>query len=281
MKTVVITGVSSGIGYNAAETLLQNGFRVFGSVRTVEDGARVKAELGDQFMPLLFDVTDRAAIETAVSQVSAALNGRTLDGLINNAGIAVPGPLNHLPVDQLQRQLDINIIGVFNVTQAFIPLLGADEARTGQPGRIVNISSVSGKIAYPFMGAYAASKHGLEALSDAWRRELLLYGIDLILIEPGTVKTPIIGKFREQVIAYLDTPYGKWFEPLTHQIEERNQNGMEVSRVGTAVLTALTHPRPKTRYPLPNRRWTGWWLPRFLPDRWFDRIVARRLGINR
>lgn len=278
MKSLVITGVSSGIGYDVARHLLGDGWRVFGSVRQPADAARVQAELGDGFTPLLFDVTDADAIAQAVSVVATAVADGGLTALINNAGIATPGPLMHLTAADLRQQLEINVVGVLQTTQAFLPLLGARQNSPHPPGRIVNISSVSGEIAYPFMGAYAASKHALEALSDSWRRELLLYGIDVILIQPGTVQTPIVGKFREQIERFLGTDYGRILQPMAANVDERERTAIPVAKVSRVIAEALTADKPKTRYPVPRKWLTGWLLPRWLPDRWFDRQVAKRLG---
>lgn len=276
MKSILITGVSTGIGYEAAKMLVGRGWRVYGSVRKQADADRIQAELGDGFTPLLFDVTDEGAIATAVTQIPAPLTA-----LINNAGIAEPAPLMHLPLAEFRHHLEINVTGVLAVTQACLPLLGTQLDWPHPPGRIINISSVSGRIVYPFMGAYAASKHALEAMSDALRRELLLYGIDVILIEPGTVKTPIIGKFAGQVERYMGTDYGRVLQPLAAQVEKREQSALPVERVTAVILQALESDHPKTRYPIPRKRLTGWLLPRLLPDRWFDRLIARQLKIGR
>ena len=279
MKNYLITGTSTGIGYDAARFLIEKGARVFGSVRRVEDGEQVQAALGEHYVPLVFDVTDEVGIETAVSHLKNQIGNDGLAGLVNNAGIAMPGPLRYLPLDALRKQLEVNVVGVTAVTQACLPLLGAVENAPHPPGRIVNISSVSGQIAYPFMGAYAASKHALEALSDAWRRELMLYGIDIILIEPGTVQTPIIEKFKAQIEPYLQTEYAKIFEPMANEMASRANDNIPVEKISQAIYTALTHPNPRTRYPIPRRWLTGWFAPRYLPDRWFDRLIAKRLNL--
>ncbi|MBK8905950.1 MAG: SDR family oxidoreductase [Anaerolineaceae bacterium] len=281
MKYVVITGASSGIGYDAARYLIEHGFHVFGSVRKPADGARVQAELGEQFTPLLFDVTDGAAIETAVTQVKEKIGSSGLAGLVNNAGIAVAGPLMHLPLDDLRQQFEVNLFGLLDVTQKFLPLLGAVPNPGHAPGRIVNISSVSGRVAYPFMGPYAASKHALEALSDALRRELLLFGVDVVVIEPGSVRTPIWDKAQELDVAlYSHTPYKSILEGMKRVFVNRGQTGIPVEKVSQAIYTALTAAKPKTRYVLARKLLTGWLLPRYLPDRRFDKIVAKRLGIS-
>ena len=191
MKQIVITGASTGIGHASVKFLLSRGFRVFGSVRSRGDADRLQREFGELFIPLLFDVTDEAAVQAEAEKVGQHLKTNTLDGLVNNAGIEVAGPLPHLSTDQFRHQLEVNLLGPFIVTKAFLPLLGTDPARKGNPGRIVNISSSSGKIAGPFTGAYAASKFGLEGFSESLRRELILFGIDVIIIGPGAVVTPI------------------------------------------------------------------------------------------
>src|SRR5580704_11168350 len=173
MKQVVITGVSTGIGHASVKVLIDRGYKVFGSVRNSEDAGRLQAEFGDLFVPLLFDVTDEPAVQAEAERVNQMLGSATLDGLVNNAGIEVAGPLAYLPTAQFRHQLEVNLLGPFVVTKAFLPLLGADPARKGTPGRIVNISSASGKIAGPFTGAYAASKFGLEGYSESLRRELI------------------------------------------------------------------------------------------------------------
>lgn len=281
MKHVVITGVSSGIGYASAADLVARGYQVFGSVRKQADAERVQSELGEGFTPLLLDVTDHGAVETAVAHVHAHIGSDGLAALINNAGITTPGPLMHMPLDDFRYQFDVNLFALLDVTQQFLPLLGARRDAPHPPGRIINISSVSGKIAYPFMGAYAASKHALEAMSDALRRELMLYGIDVILIEPGTVRTPIVGKFAEQVAQYADTDYAPLLGSISGEVAEREQSALPVEVVVDAIRRALESDHPRARYPLPRKQLTGWLLPRWLPTRWFDRILAGRLGLGK
>jgi NAD(P)-dependent dehydrogenase (short-subunit alcohol dehydrogenase family) len=282
-KHIVITGVSTGIGYAAAQGLAADGYHVFGSVRRAEDAARLQQELGDCFTPLLFDVTDETAVRAAAAVVSERVDGRGLAGLVNNAGIAVPGPLMHLPPAEFRRQLEVNLVSVLSVTQAFLPLLGArkDPPPTHPPGRIVNVSSMSGHITYPFMVAYAVSKHGLEALSDGLRRELMMYGIDVIVVAPGSVQTPIWDK-AEQVDAgpFTGTDYAPFLPAVRETLVRSGRSGMPVSRVTGAIRAALAEPRPKSRYILARKWFSGWFLPRWLPDRWFDRLIARRVGLK-
>lgn len=277
MKQVVITGVSSGIGYAAAEALLAAGYEVFGSVRSADDARRVTDKLGNGFTALQFDVTDHVAVQQAAAQVATTLEGRNLTALVNNAGISMPGPLLHMPVEIMRQTLEVNVVGLFYVTQQFASLLGAGHDAPYPRGRIVNISSVSGRVAYPFLGAYAASKHAVEAYSDALRRELLIYDVDVIVVEPGTVRTPIVGKFAAQIARYLQTDYGPVLDKLAQQVDKREQSALPVERVTSVILEAIESARPRARYVIPRKLLTGWLLPRWLPDRWFDALVARQL----
>jgi len=279
MKTVVVTGVSSGIGAATAQALARAGFKVFGSVRKTEDAAALKAEFGEAFQPLIFDVTDEAAIAAAAAEVRAALAGTRLNGLVNNAGASIAGPLALQPVADFRKQIEINLVGPFLVTQAFAPLLGTDPALTGPPGRIVNISSVGGKMAAPFIGAYAVTKHGLEAYSEALRREL--FGVDVIIIGPGAVVTPIWDKAEAAGIGpYAGTPYdapmrafSAWF------LESGRRDGYPPARVAEVVLTALTTERPKVRYAVVPKPVMNWIVPRLLPKRMVDRTMGKAIGL--
>jgi NAD(P)-dependent dehydrogenase (short-subunit alcohol dehydrogenase family) len=280
MSAVVVTGASTGIGAACVDLLVEKGFLVFPSVRKESDAAELVARYGAAVAPLLFDVTDGGAIAAAAREVEARLDGETLAGLVNNAGVAAPGPLLHLPIDDFRRQLEINLIGQLRVIQAFAPLLGAGEEQRGPPGRIVNMSSVAGRFAAPFLGAYNASKFGLEGMSDALRRELMVYGVDVVLIEPGMIATPIwdkaeetdLGMFKGTVYADPGRRMLKWL------VEEgRQAPGPEV--VASAVLQALTAPRPPVRIPVVRNRFTDYTLRSLLPARVIDWLTARRLRL--
>ncbi len=276
---LLITGVSTGIGYAAAADLAGAGYHVFGSVRSQADADRLQREIPANFTPLVFDVTDEVGVETAVATITQTIQPYGLTALINNAGISTPGPLQHMPLDEFRYQFEVNLFGLLHITQQCLPLLGARPSPGHPPGRIINISSVSGQIAYPFMGAYAASKHALEAMSDSLRRELLLlgYGIEVILIEPGTVQTPIVGKFGEQIAQYMATGYGPILQNVAQEAAEREDKALPVTAVTRIIRQSLESKRPHTRYPIPRQWLTGWLLPRWLPDRWFDRLIRRKL----
>ena len=175
---VVITGASTGIGRASALDLDSRGFRVFAGVRKDEDAERLRSER-PSIEPLRIDVTDADSIAAARDRVTEAVDGAGLAGLVNNAGIAVPGPLEHLPIDEIRRQLEVNLIGQIAVTQAFLPLL-----RTAR-GRIVNIGSIGGRVALPLLGPYAGSKHAMEGITDSLRRELRPWGIEVSIVRPG------------------------------------------------------------------------------------------------
>ena len=282
MKSVVVTGASTGIGWGTVKVLTQKGFHVFGSVRRAEDAARLIAEFGDAVTPLRFDVTDETAVAHAAKQVREALNGETLLGLVNNAGIAVAGPLMHLPINEYRFQLEVNLISPLLVTQAFLPLLGTDRTLNGTPGRIINISSVGGKIGSPFLGAYSASKHGLEGLSESLRRELMLYGIDVIIVGPGPIATPIWDKAAElDLTIYDQTDYGTATKRFSDYAIARGRKGYPPERVGETIWKALTEAKPRTRYAIVPNRLTNWTLPSLLPKRWVDKIIADRFGFSR
>jgi NAD(P)-dependent dehydrogenase (short-subunit alcohol dehydrogenase family) len=279
MKSVVITGVSTGIGWAAAKLLLARGFRVFGSVRKQADADRLKSEFGANFIPLLFDVTDEAAIRAAASAVRAALGGETLAGLVNNAGIVVAGPLFDLGADDFRRQMDVNVIGPIMVTQAFGPLLGADASLKGPRGRIVMISSVAGKAGNPLVSAYSTSKHAIEGLSESLRRELMLFGIDVIVIAPGPVKTPIFDKAEEvDIAAYAKSPFFPALQRIRRYMLQLAKTGLPPERIAEGILTALTSARPKVRYTITPTPLEQIALS-ILPKRLIDKIIAKRLGL--
>lgn len=281
VKSVVITGVSSGIGLAVARVLCRQGVQVFGSVRRFEDGERLKAELGANFFtPLFFDVTDEAAVAVGAAQVRAALKGRTLFGLVNNAGIALAGPLLSQSITDFRKQMDVNVAGQVIVTQAFGPLLGVDHSLSGAPGRIVMISSDSGKIAAPFMGAYSASKHAVEGLAESLRRELLLFGIDVVIIGPGFVATSIWDKAEDMdMTPYLNTPYEASLKQIRDYMLEQGRKGYPPEKIGQAVWRALSTANPKTRYAEVQNRLVNWTIPLLLPKRTVDRMIGAQLGL--
>ncbi|HEY1928294.1 MAG TPA: SDR family NAD(P)-dependent oxidoreductase [Caulobacteraceae bacterium] len=278
MRSVVVTGVSTGIGWGITKVLIGQGYRVFGSVRKSEDADRLRQEFGERYVPLIFDVTDEAAVRAAAAQVREALAGEPLMGLVNNAGVAIAGPLLHLPVAEFRQQIEINLVGVVIVTQAFAPLLSPASDAGGKSGRIVNISSVGGKNGMPFLAPYIASKFALEGLSESLRRELMLLGVDVIVVAPGTVATAIWGKAdMADMTPYRDTP----FYPALEKIRAfmNGAGGLAPERLGEVVARALTTERPKARYTVaPDAVQT--FMMANLPRRMVDRMIAGRLGLT-
>ncbi|HEX7777234.1 MAG TPA: SDR family NAD(P)-dependent oxidoreductase [Parvibaculum sp.] len=280
MKSVVVTGVSTGIGWGTTKVLTKKGFHVFGSVRKEADAQRLKQEFGDKVTPLVFDVTDEAGVRRAAAEVRAALKGETLFGLVNNAGVAITGPVLDIDPDEFRKQMDVNLTGPLLVTQAFGPLLGADKSLKGAPGRIVNISSVAGKMAFPFMAPYAASKFAVEAFSEALRREMMLFGIDVVVVAPGAVKTPIWDKADEVDIShYSNSAYFPSLKKFQELFIASGKTGLTAEVLGKTILKALTVKNPKVRYAPVAGRLQNWIIPRLLPKRMVDRAIAKQAGL--
>ena len=271
--TVLVTGASTGIGEATVHHLKSLGFDPIGAVRKDEDAERLE---GRGVRTIRIDVTDAGQIAAARDELGDA----PLAGLVNNAGIAVAAPLEFLPIDQLRHQLEINVIGQAAVTQAFLPAL----RRTR--GRIVNVSSIGGRVALPLVGAYNTSKFALEGMSDAWRRELRPLGVDVILIEPGGVKTPIWTKSTETADAMLDDGppevrqlYGNLIEGVRSRTQKiARETGCDPSDVAEAIGTALTADRPRTRYLVGRDAKVRARMAKVIPDRVMDRMILRALG---
>ncbi|HXD10607.1 MAG TPA: SDR family oxidoreductase [Anaerolineales bacterium] len=281
MRSVVVTGVSTGIGWGILKVLTQKGFRVFGSVRKTEDAERLSKEFGENYVPLIFDVTDEPAVQAAAKQVREQLHGETLFGLVNNAGIAIAAPLIHVPTDDFRHQLEVNLVSVLIVTKAFVPLLGSDRSQRGAPGRIVNISSVGGKRGGPFLGPYVSSKHGLEGFSESLRRELMLYGIDVIIIGPGAVATPIWDKADQADISlYENTEYFEAGKRLLKYMVKDGKNGYPPEKVGEVTWHALTTSKPRVRYAVVPGNPIRNFIQSLLPKRVLDNIIAKNLGFK-
>lgn len=272
---VVVTGASSGIGEACARRLASEGFHVFAGVRKTEDGERIQREVAG-VTPLLLDVTDAGSIAAAAQTVREATGDRGLAGLVNNAGVAVPAPLEHQPIEDFRHQLDVNLIGQVAVTQAFLPQLRA--AR----GRIVNMSSIGGKVAVPLLAAYAASKFGLEGFSDSLRRELRPWGIHVAVIEPGTIATPIWDKgiasgdeLEASMSEQAKRDYGPLIATVRTASEQGARTGLPPDAVAKDVAHALTARRPKTRYLVGREARSRALAARLLGDRFIDNAVAR------
>lgn len=271
--TVLVTGASTGIGAATALHLKQLGFDSVGAVRKEEDAERLRAA---GLRTVKLDVTDPAAIAAAREE----LGDGPLAGLVNNAGIAVAGPLEFLPLDELRLQLEVNVVGQVAVIQAFLPALRAG------CGRIVNVSSIGGRFALPLVAPYNASKFALEAISDSLRRELYGQGMEVILIEPGGVKTPIWDKSNEmadqiqrQMPPDAERIYGKLIDGVRKAtVEIAQEKGIEAREVAEVIGRAMTAKRPRTRYLVGTDAKIRGPMAKILPDRLMDRAVAKQLG---
>ena len=280
MKSIVITGTSTGIGYACSKKFIEKGYKVFGSVRNDDDANRVSNELGSNFVPLMFDVTDETAVKKSVKVVENQIGDQKLSGLINNAGLGVMGTIQSLSAEQFKYQFDVNVLGVFHCCQAYLDLLGADKNRKGDPGKIINISSVSGEIGMPFMSAYNMSKFGLEGFSEGIRRELLIYGIDVVVIAPGPVKTPIWNKLMQKNEAkrYDNSDYRESVSKLMRMSENMEKAGVEASVIAERALSVIENIKNKTRYRIDPTRMQNIMLQLF-PKRVADRMIAKRMKI--
>lgn len=279
MKAIVITGVSSGIGLAAAEYLSKS-FYVFGSVRSQADADRLSLQIPQNFEPLIFDVTDENAIITAAKYVTTKLNNQGLYALVNNAGIAVPGPLMNLKSEDYNRQMDINVKGVMMVTNAFLPLLGASLKSKYEPGRIINISSVSGLFNSPFNGMYCVSKHAVESMTEVYRRELIYYGIKVVSIQPGPIKTPIWDKAREIDFSekFKDSDLTMILDKAQKMIDASEAKAMPVETMAKVINKAITSQNPKLNYLVYPNPWIFKVISKLIPTKMMDKILYKNLS---
>ncbi len=277
LGAVLVTGVSSGIGKAIALDLIRAGYTVFGSVRRADDAEFLVSSGEGQFNPLLFDVTDPEGIAQAVLEVERQLGGNGLTALVNNAGINASGPFLHQPAEQFRQVMEVNFHGLVAVTRAFLPLLGASDAPRAVPGRIINIGSVQGIMTVPFMTAYSASKHAVEAFAQGLRREMIPFGISVSTIEPNFTRSDIFAKAAADLKAshYDGTRYAAAWAQFNASLAEAEEQAKPAETVTRKVLHAIQSARPRTRYPLD----AIWHLGRFLPDRLFDRLIFGGLGI--
>lgn len=274
---MLVTGASSGIGEATARHLGALGFNVFAGVRKQVDADRVG---GDRLEPVIIDVTSDESVAAAAAHISGAVGSAGLSGVVNNAGIAVAGPLEFIDIEAFQHQLDVNVTGVLRTTQAMLPLI-----RQSGRGRIVNMSSIAGRVALPIVGPYNASKFALEALSDSLRRELRPWGIEVALIEPGTVATPIWDKGIDQANELeRESPpevrerYGELIDAARSESEKNRTAGVPPQEVAEAVAHALTAAKPRTRYLVGRDAKLRAPMAKLMPDRMMDAAIARAFG---
>lgn len=281
-KNILITGVSTGIGYDVAKVFLKNGYHVYGSVRNPADAERLNAEFGDGFTALTFDVTDTEGVFQAAAALEAEIGKEGLCGLVNNAGIAVGGPFIDLPLEEFRHQFDVNVFGLIAVTKAFLPLLGAKENPGYDPGRIVQISSVAGRHGMPFLSAYAGSKYAVEGITESMRKELMLYGIEVILIEPGPIKTHIWGKSTGEATEEK-FKHSAYYSALrifeTKFVAKAIEDAWTSEKAATIIYKAFVRKKPKVRVLIVPGKFKNWTIPHLLPTRTVDKIIAKAIRL--
>jgi NAD(P)-dependent dehydrogenase (short-subunit alcohol dehydrogenase family) len=275
VRSALVTGASTGIGRATALRLDADGWQVFAGVRREEDGDSLREAGSERLTPLTLDITDAEQIAAAAARVTAEAKGG-LDGLVNNAGVAIPGPLETLAMEDFRRQVEVNMTGHVAVTQAFLPAIRA--AR----GRIVFISSIGGRVAFPLTGAYHAAKFGIEAVGDVFRQELRPWGIAVSIVEPGSIDTPIWER-GERTADEIGTPerealYGKAVAGYRKVIKDTAERGIPPEQAAKAIEHALTAARPRARYLVGLEAKVAARAKLLLPTRIFDRIVARQMN---
>lgn len=275
--SVVVTGASTGIGAATVDALVLDGFRVWATVRRQQDADRLKGDHGDAVQPLLMDLEDHDSVRAAGRVVTAA---GPLWGLVNNAGIALPGPLEYLPIEVFRRQLDVNLVGQLLVTQVMLPALLAESARRGE-ARIVMIGSIAGRLAGPVLGGYAAAKHGLVGLAGSLRAELAPAGVKVLLIEPGAIATPIWSQGTtagEQLTAPAETleRYDAMLAAARAMARNGAARGRPPAAVARVVAEALTKRDPPPRRVVGRDAQVVAAMVRLLPQRVLYRLVRAR-----
>jgi NAD(P)-dependent dehydrogenase (short-subunit alcohol dehydrogenase family) len=276
---IVVTGASSGIGRVVVKKAVGKGVQVFAGVRNERDAASLREEFAASVTPLVFDVTDEDEVAHAAALVRSQMGGQRLFGLVNNAGIALPGPLVYLATEVLKRQYAVNVFGVHTVTRAFVDMLGQDSTMSGPPGRIVMVSSAAGRNGAPFVGPCSSSKFALEGYSQSLRRELMLFGIDVIVVGPGAIATPIWDKAESYDMAgrFAQTPYRDALK-VAVEIMRQGRHGLPAERVADCIWKGLSAPAPKVRYAMARRPIVDAIVSTFVSPRQLDRAMARRLG---
>lgn len=277
---IVVSGASSGIGLATTRALLERGDTVFGTLRRASDGAELQAAYGERFRPLVLDLSQGDSIERGVQELTQLLAGAPLHGLVNNAGVALPGPLAEQPLSEIRGMFEVNFFGLVALTRACLPLLGmGGKHRAAQPGTVVNVSSGAGKLGIPFLGGYVASKHALEGFSQSLRRELMPWGIRVVVVGPGNVKTPIWNKAGDEA-AYASGPFGRVYGNFLRYMREGEKKGMEAEEIALLLVRILDSKDPKTRYEPVAQKFANWTLPRLLPDKTMDRLLFKTLGMQ-
>lgn len=279
-KTVVITGTSTGIGYGAAKAFTAAGYRVIATVRKTEDAERLKRELGENLYPVLCDVTHPEQVATLPDHVKRISENGWLDSLVNNAGVEFIGPAEFQKMEDIRAEFETNVLALISVTQALLPLLGTDAKAQDHIGRIINISSICGVLALPFLSSYAATKFAVEGYSHSLRRELRMFGIKVIILGPGAIHSEMWAKDRLDGNLYIGTAYETAFAKFGAMNQRAERGAATPESVGEFIRTILEARRPKVRYVFTPGKLLNWTLPSILPHAWVDVLVSRMMGIK-
>lgn len=274
MQTICITGVSSGIGLASAKAAIKSGFQVIGTVRSHEDSIAISGQLGQNFIPLILDVTSDIQIEKEIQRLKTLLPNLKLKCLINNAGVAVPGPLEEVGTENFIRQMDINVTGVLRTTNAFLPFL----KRCKNNPKIINISSISGLISTPMNGPYCISKHALESMNDIYRRELKMFDIDVISFQPGPIKTKIWRKNLGKLDRFKNGEYGSILKNADKVILNSEKKALDVKKASDLILKIINRNKNKTHYILHQFPFMISFVSNWIPNRWLDRIIWKNMN---
>jgi len=280
--TILITGATAGIGRFAALYLARKGHRVFASGRNEAALAKLRADAAN--LPLetvRLDVTDAKSVEAAAAEILRRTNGRGIDALVNNAGWGMAGPLAEIPVEDLREQFETNVFGLHAVTRVFLPQLRAN-AKDGRRARILNVSSMGGRMTFPFFGAYHATKYAVEAMSDALRNELSPLGVDVVLIEPGVIKSDFSDRSRASIEKYRSdaSPYASIYARADVIQAQSDRQAVEPDVIARAMERAITARRPRARYVAPRRTYLALAFFKLFPTRWVDGIMRAILGLR-
>ncbi|MFZ3229823.1 MAG: SDR family NAD(P)-dependent oxidoreductase [Pseudobdellovibrio sp.] len=285
MKTILITGTSSGIGQELVRFLSDKQYRIIATVRKIEDAEKIKKTFLNHVIPIVIDLSNLSQIEKIPDLLKKEFNIVKLDGLINNAGIALAAPFLDQSFSEVESIISLNVLSVMKLTQVMLPLLGAKNPAVDpnkEPGVIINISSISGTGGAPFLAAYAASKHAIEGFSDALRKELMIFGIKVVVVGPGSIKTPIWSKgFGQGADCYAKSIYAESFKKFISFALNEEKNALEVSDISKLIFKILNQKNPAFRYaPIP-RKIMNWYIPKLMPKRIYNLLTAKALGLIR
>jgi short-subunit dehydrogenase len=280
MKTILITGASSGIGYDTVRALIASQFKVVATVRNQKDADELTQNFSAQVIPIQIDLSDFKKIEQLPELLQKTHNIEKLDGLVNNAGLALAAPFLNQDFNEIESIIRLNVLAVMKITQTLLPLLGATE-NSEHTSKIINISSVAGKSAAPFLSIYAASKHAIEGFSEALRKELMLFNIQVVVVAPGSIKTPIWNKgFNIIKDKYNNTLFAKPFQKFVKIASSEEKNALPVTAVSEIIVDVFNSSEPNFRYaPIP-RKFQNWYLPMLIPKKLYNRLTAKALGLG-